>query len=166
MTVVPQWEVEGGTALDVIQQIVDANDWAFERPNDEELAVQLPGRWSDFNFYASWDQELSAMQFTMSLHMRVPAARRSAVHELLALANEKVWMGHFAVWHDEGWLVYRHALPFRDCPGPSFAQMQDLIETAIAECERFYPAFQYVIWAGKPAEEALAAAMIETQGEA
>lgn len=157
---------EETSPLDVIEQIVAAKDWAFDRPNDDEMAVQLPGQWSDFNFYAAWDPHLSAMQFTVSLQMRVPHAKRAAVHELLALANEKVWMGHFTVWREDGLLVYRHALPLRGSNGPSHAQIEDLIETAICECERFYPAFQYVIWAGQAAEDAMADAMIETVGEA
>jgi len=41
-----------------------------------------------------------------------------------------------------------------------------LIEIAITECERFYPAFQFVIWGGKSPAEAIAAAMLETVGEA
>lgn len=166
MTTTTTWETLGESPLDVIEQVVAANDWAFDRPSEDEMAVQLPGRWSDFSFFASWDATVSAMQFTVSLHMRVPDAKRTAVHELLALANEKVWMGHFALWREEGWLVYRHALPLRGIDGPSLAQMEDLIENALSECERFYPAFQYVIWAGKSATEAMAGAMIETVGEA
>ncbi len=41
-----------------------------------------------------------------------------------------------------------------------------LVESAIDECERFYPVFQFVLWGGKTPKEALAAAMTETQGEA
>ncbi len=41
-----------------------------------------------------------------------------------------------------------------------------LIEAAIDECERFYPVFQFVLWADKSPAEAIAAALIETQGEA
>ena len=37
---------------------------------------------------------------------------------------------------------------------------------AIEECERFYPVFQFVLWAGKTPQEAISAALIETQGEA
>jgi len=39
-------------------------------------------------------------------------------------------------------------------------------KAAIEECERFYPVFQFVLWAGKTPQEAIAAALIETQGEA
>jgi hypothetical protein len=41
-----------------------------------------------------------------------------------------------------------------------------LVESAIDECERFYPVFQFVLWGGKTPAEAMAAAMTETQGEA
>ncbi|MGI9452435.1 MAG: YbjN domain-containing protein, partial [Geminicoccaceae bacterium] len=50
--------------------------------------------------------------------------------------------------------------------GVSGELMEDLIDIAVAECERFYPAFQFVIWGGKPPVEALTAAMLETEGEA
>ena len=41
-----------------------------------------------------------------------------------------------------------------------------LVESAIEECERFYPVFQFVLWGGKSPREALAAALVETHGEA
>jgi hypothetical protein len=43
---------------------------------------------------------------------------------------------------------------------------ETLIESAIDECERFYPVFQFVLWGGKSPGEAIAAALIDTHGEA
>jgi len=40
------------------------------------------------------------------------------------------------------------------------------VDIAVAECERFYPAFQLLLWGGKSPDEAVAAAMLETVGEA
>ena len=96
----------------------------------------------------------------------MPDYRRDAVHNLLALINEKVWIGHFGVCDEEGQPMYRHALPLRGVRGASAEQMEDLVDAAINECERFYPAFQYVVWGGKPAAEAIEAVMFETVGEA
>ena len=45
-------------------------------------------------------------------------------------------------------------------------QCASVLETALDACERYFPAFQFVLWAGKPAREALDAAMFETSGEA
>ena len=47
-----------------------------------------------------------------------------------------------------------------------FEQVEDMIEVALTECERFFPAFQYVIWGGKDPTEAVAAACIDPVGEA
>jgi len=44
--------------------------------------------------------------------------------------------------------------------------MEDLVEVALNEAERFFPAFQFVIWGGKTAEEAVAASMLDVAGEA
>jgi hypothetical protein len=41
-----------------------------------------------------------------------------------------------------------------------------MVDIALTECERFYPAFQFVTWGGKSPEEAMAAALVETVGEA
>ena len=40
------------------------------------------------------------------------------------------------------------------------------MEIALTECERFYPAFQFVIWGGKSASEAVSAAILDTIAEA
>ena len=44
--------------------------------------------------------------------------------------------------------------------------MLSMVETAIDECERFYPVFQFVLWGGKSPAEAISASLIETRGEA
>jgi hypothetical protein len=41
-----------------------------------------------------------------------------------------------------------------------------MLSGAIHACERYFSAFQFVVWAGKSAEEAISAAMFDTDGEA
>ena len=45
-------------------------------------------------------------------------------------------------------------------------QCQALLSSALESCEGYFPAFQFVVWAGKTARTALDAAMFETSGEA
>ncbi|MBC8268378.1 MAG: YbjN domain-containing protein [Rhodospirillaceae bacterium] len=152
--------------LDIIERIVDDNDWISDRRSDQEMAVQVPGHWCDYSMFFAWNDAADAIHFTCAFDMRVPAECRDKVHELLVMINEKLWLGHFGVWDDEGLPMYRHALPLRGTDGPSQGQMEDMVETALMECERFYPAFQYVIWGGKSAIDSIAAAMVDTVGEA
>ena len=159
-------ESHADNPLDVVESMVDGQGWSFDRPGDMEMAVQVPGRWCDYNLYFSWNEAASAIHFTAAFDMRVAENRRSEAHELLALLNERMWLGHFGLWASEGVPMYRYALPLRGAGVPSFEQIEDLIEVAILECERFYPAFQYVVWGGKSALEAVEAAMLDTVGEA
>ena len=41
-----------------------------------------------------------------------------------------------------------------------------MVDIALTECERFFPAFQFVLWGGKSPGDALAAAMLDCVGEA
>ena len=106
------------------------------------------------------------MHLTCTFDLRVPVRKRQLVFELLALINDRIWLGHFSLWKVEGLPIYRHAIPLRGAEGLAPEQVEDLLDVAIAECERFYPAFQYLIWGGKSPEEAFDAAIIDPIGEA
>ncbi len=82
------------------------------------------------------------------------------------MINQRLPIGHFDLWPDDGMVMFRQALPLRGGPGVSLEQLQDLIEVALDECGRYYPAFQFVIWGGTTASEAMAAALFDTVGEA
>ena len=45
-------------------------------------------------------------------------------------------------------------------------QCEASLGCALDACERYFPAFQFVVWAGKSAREAMESAMFETSGEA
>ena len=160
-------ELERATnPLDVLEQIVSANEWAFERRSDGEMAAEAPGKWCDYGMYFSWSQEISAMHFTCSFDLKVPPEVRPKLFELLALANEKLWLGHFGLDTDDGVPVFRHSVLLRGAPGASAESLEDMVDIALTECERFFPAFQFVLWGGKPPGEALQAAMLDCVGEA
>jgi hypothetical protein len=152
--------------LDLIEQIVLAHDWPFDRTSDREIAAEITGRWCDYRLYFSWREDVNALHFTCAYDVRIPTERHSDIHGLLALINEKLWLGHFDLWGEEGMPLFRHSLLLRGTSGLAVEQMEDLVDIAVAECERFYPSFQYVVWAGKTPQEALAAAILETVGEA
>lgn len=152
--------------LDLIEQIVLAHDWPFDRTSEREIAAEITGRWCDYRLYFSWREDVNALHFTCAFDIRVPEGKAREVHSLLALINEKLWLGHFDLWGEEGMPLFRHSLLLRGTSGLAVEQMEDLVDIAVAECERFYPSFQYVVWAGKTPQEALAAAILETVGEA
>ncbi len=108
------------------------------------------------------------LQFLAFPDIKVGPEKRSAIYEALGLINEQLWLGHFEMWSGSGLLVFRHStiLDTRDNEGLSLEQAEAIAEAAMEECERFYPVFQFVLWGGQSPGEAIAAALIDTHGEA
>jgi hypothetical protein len=98
--------------------------------------------------------------------MKVPRSHRGRVYELLAAVNERLWLGHFDLAEGDDSPSFRQGVLLRGVFGASVEQIEDLVDISISECERFFPAFQLVVWGGKSAKEAIAAAMIDPVGEA
>ncbi len=152
--------------IDLAEELVHANDWAHQRNGDDELVAEISGQWCDYRIYFAWSIELGALHYSCAFDMKVPRQRRQAVFELLAVVNEQLWVGHFDIGEDDGLVLYRHTALMRGGNGVSVEQMEDLIDISLVECERFYPAFQFVVWGGKSAASAIEASMLETVGEA
>ena len=152
--------------LDLLEEIVGANDWPHERASGEELAVEISGRWCDYRLFFMWQEDMSALHFTCLFESRMQRERRADIQHLLALVNEKLWLGHFDLSSEEGTPSFRHTLLFRGAGAGSVEQLEDLVDVAISESDRYYPAFQFVMWGGKSAEDAIAAALIEVAGSA
>ena len=49
---------------------------------------------------------------------------------------------------------------------PTLAQAASMIDAAMEAADRFYPAFDFLLAAGKSPDEAMAACMFETVGQA
>lgn len=86
--------------------------------------------------------------------------------KLLALVNEQMWLGHFDMWSQEGVIMFRHALVLAGGATASDRQCEAILDAALDAVERYYPAFQFVVWAGKTARESMDTALFETVGEA
>ena len=152
--------------LDVVEHMAAGNSWPFERAGEDEIALVVTGRWTNYQVSFTWMSEIEALHIACAFDMRVPDPRLSEVQQLVALINEQLWIGHFDIWTHTGMIMYRQALVLPGGITASTAQCESMLVGAIHACERYYPAFQFVVWAGKNAAEAMSAAMFDTAGEA
>lgn len=152
--------------LDLAEQLILDRDWLCDRPVDEELVAEVQGSWCNFRIWFAWQPDLNALIFSCAYDAKIPERARPKMHALLAAVNEKMWLGHFDLGSEDGVVMFRHGLLLRGGQGVSSEQFEDLLDIAMGECNRFYPAFQSVLWGGSTVEEALAAALLDTVGEA
>jgi hypothetical protein len=152
--------------LAVVEDIAADNNWSFERSGEDEVTIVSKGDWTDYQLSFTWMNEIEALHLACAFDMKIPTARRPEVQRLIAAINEQLWIGHFDIWTHTGMIMYRQALVLPGKMTASAAQCETMLVSAIHACERYYPALQFVVWAGKTAAEAMTAAMFDTQGEA
>jgi hypothetical protein len=152
--------------LDRFERIAETYQWSFDRTNHAEVTMRIEGGWSDMTVSLNWRDEFELLHVAVSFDAKVPASRLDESTRLIARINEHLICGHFDLWHADGSFVFRNGLLLSGGAEVNDAQCEALIRTAVETCERYFPAVQFVVWAGQSAEEALAASMIETAGEA
>jgi hypothetical protein len=152
--------------LEVVEGIANDNNWAFERSGEDEVTIVSRGEWTDYQLSFTWMGEIEALHLACAFDMKIPQARRGEVQRLIAAINEQLWIGHFDIWTHTGMIMHRQALVLPGGLTASSAQCQSMLAGAIHACERYFPAFQFVVWAGKSTAEAMSAAMFDTEGVA
>ncbi len=152
--------------VDVVEHMASLNHWSFDREDDDEISISVSGGWTDYHVAFTWLPDLEAMHVGCAFDIKFNDRRRTEILNLIAIMNEQLWVGHFGLWERESLVIFRHALLLAGGAEPSRSQCEAILQAAIAACERYYQAFQFVIWAGRTAREALDAAMFETAGEA
>ncbi|HUT50477.1 MAG TPA: YbjN domain-containing protein [Alphaproteobacteria bacterium] len=152
--------------LDLLEEILSANEWPFDRSSNDELLVDCKGSMGSYQLHFSWSADLSAMHFSCFTDLKVGQARRGPIYELLAICNGRMWLGHFDLASGDDSPTFRHTVLLRGAHGASVEQLEDLVDIALAECERFYTAFHFVVWGGKDPSDAITASLLDTVGEA
>ena len=152
--------------FEIVEQVLDGQGWQFERDGYDGLQCIIPTRWGEMGALFANRHDPAALHFSLTLDVKPQVSRRQAINELVMMMNERLWLGHFDFWLDDNVIIFRHALPMAGRMSVSHGEIQAVLTAAVDAAERFVPAFNFVIWAGKSPEEAIGAAMFETDGEA
>jgi hypothetical protein len=158
--------LDSSSPIAVVEEIAAFNDWTFERSGADEVTILANGSWTDYELAFTWMGSIEALHLACAFDMKIPEARLAEVQRLTAMINEQMWVGHFDLWTSSGLIMYRQALVLPNGMVASESQCETMFASAVQTCERYYPAFQFVVWAGKTAAEAMNAALFDTAGEA
>ena len=152
--------------VDMLGQLFEARGWPYEMLTHDEITGEVQGSWANYQLRGIWRADDHVLQLLCLPDIRVPEDKRAAIFEVLAMINEQLWLGHFDVWSNGSVLLYRHGLMLGDDGMLSIDHAQALVEAAVEECDRFYPAFQFILWGDKSPADALASALVDAAGEA
>jgi hypothetical protein len=151
--------------LDVVEHVLTAENLPFERTEDGDLAFTLAGDWKDYELWFAWRPEADCLQLCLSMDLTSAKEQRVDALELISQLNPRVWLGHYELW-DDGEIIFRHGMALMTGEQPSLAQAAAMIDVAVESADRFFPAFDFLVRGSKTPQDAIAACMFETIGEA
>ena len=118
--------------LEVVEHMASGNNWPFERAGEDEIALIVAGRWTEYQISFTWMREIEALHLACAFDMKVPEPRLPEVQQLVALINEQLWIGHFDVWMQNGMVMFRHALVLAGGVAASGRQCEAVLASALA----------------------------------
>ncbi len=163
--VVSSPETDTSNPVSLVEDYAIRQDWGAERSSEFELWAEVPGQWGSQRLWAVYHDDTCFLQLNCYLNLKIPARQLHKSSHLITLMNERVWLGHFEIWSEEQIPVFRVVVPLRNSELKE-EQLEDIMEAIQEETDRFFPALQWVHRRGKSPEDAIAAAIIDTEGEA
>lgn len=164
-TTASQKRTEYKNPIDELEELVNSQDLPYLRFGKDELMIRYPDSWENFQSFWTWDKDMETLDVAASSLLKFREKERPAIYELLSAINGQLWVGHFDLT-DENSPTFRHTQLLKDLQGPYMGMIEDMFAIVLAEYQRFFPAFHYVAKDKRSPMEAMAMAMIDTEGEA
>ena len=152
--------------IDIVEDLIHSKKWTFSRSDDHELVAEIASNWCQYRLYFSWSELVNAISFTVTFDLKFPKSNLQSVYELLACINEKLWIGHFDITSKNGIPAFRHTILSSSDNDFLHKKLEDLVDIAVYECEKYYPSFQQVLFDGLEPSKSLVFANFEVIGTA
>ncbi len=152
-------------SLDSAEAVLVSESRPFERV-DNEIHFSASISYTELHGHISVREDKSSFGFAYIFEQKVPQNKRADVAALICLLNEALWIGHFEINTAEDNILWRYTISLIARNDPEPAEIAAIMAAGVEACEKFYPAFNFMLWAGKTPEQAAQAALFETAGEA
>ncbi|MBL4806342.1 MAG: YbjN domain-containing protein [Rhodobacteraceae bacterium] len=152
--------------IDLVETLAELNAWDFDRVGDDQIAMVIEGNWRNYSLSLVWSEADEILKLVCTFDLDPPKETLPKLYNVLDLANDKCWSGSFTLWPEEKAMVFRYGLNLCGGAVASGAQINSMVTDCIADCERFYPAFQLVCWGGESPKQAMRIAFDHAYGHA
>jgi len=152
--------------IDIVEHIAEHHDWDFDRVADDQIAMAVEAQWRTYSITLAWSPQDETLRLICTFDMDPPKERLPALFETLNSTNDMCWAGAFSFWDAQKLMVWRYGLVLAGEQSASAEQIDTMIRAAVLSAERFYPAFQLVVWGNEAPEDAMQVAMAEAYGRA
>jgi hypothetical protein len=152
--------------IDIVENLASHRDWEFDRIGDDQIAMAVEAQWRTYSLTLAWSSYDETLRMVCSFEMEPPEEKVPKLYELLNKMNDQCWAGAFTYWPAQKLMVYRYGLVLTggQIAGPE--QIDTIINSAVSNAERYYPAIQLMVWGDRTPEDAMQVAIAEAYGRA
>ena len=152
--------------IDIVESLAAHNDWQFDRVGDDQIAMAVEGQWRTYSITLAWSAYDETLRMVCTFEMDPPNEKLPVLYEALNEVNDQCWTGAFTYWSEQKLMVYRYGLLMSGGQVASPEQIDAVITAAVLASERYYPAFQLVLWGDRTPRDAMQVAIAEAYGRA
>ena len=152
--------------IDIVENLASHHDWDFDRIADDQIAMAVEGQWRTYSLTLAWSDYDETLRLVCSFEMEPPEAKVPQLYELINHMNDQCWAGAFSYWPEHKLTLYRYGLVLSGGQMATPEQVDAIVQAAVSNCERYYPAIQLMVWGERPAKEAMQVAIAEAYGRA
>jgi len=152
--------------IDIVEEVIYEKKWSFSRADEYELVADISSKWCQYRLYFTWSENIRAISFTITFDLKFPHNKINKAYELIGLINEKLWLGHFDITSKNGIPAFRHTILSNADSDFLHKKLENLVDIAIYECEKYYPSFQQVLFDEIEPSESLLFTNFEVLGSA
>lgn len=152
--------------IDIVEHLAENHEWDFDRVGNDQIAMAVVGQWRTYSITLAWSAYDETLRMICTFDMDPPPEKMPALHEGLNLVNDQCWAGAFSYWAEPKLMVYRYGLILAGGQVASPDQIDTMITAAVLSAERYYPAFQLMVWGDQAPKDALQVAIAEAYGRA
>ena len=152
--------------IDIVEHIAEHYAWEFDRIADDQIALAVAGQWQTYSITLAWSAYDETLRLICTFEMEPPEDRETNLYEILNHTNDLCWSGAFTWWSEKQLMVWRYGLVLAGGQIAEQKQVDTMIGAAVMAAERFYPAFQLVVWTNTTPDEAIQVAITEAYGTA
>ncbi|WP_282094293.1 YbjN domain-containing protein [Epibacterium ulvae] len=152
--------------IDVVEHLAAGHDWEFDRIAEDQIAMAIEGQWRTYSLTLAWSDPEETLRLVCSFEMDPPQNRMSELYELINKMNDECWTGSFTYWPEHKLMLYRYGLLLTGGLFAGSQQIDKLLNIAVSNCERFYPAIQMNVWGEQTPTKAMQVAIAEGYGRA
>ena len=152
--------------IDIVEHLAEHHEWEFDRIEENQIAMAVQGQWRTYSITLAWSGFDETLRLICSFEMEPPNEKLKDLYETLNVANDRCWTGAFTFWEKQKLMVYRYGLVLAGGQIATAEQIDTMISSAVLTSEKYYPAFQLVVYDNQSPDSAMQVAIAEAYGHA